>query len=251
MSSIRKLVMTLGVLFASSSLLVSCSDDDYPNMGAIVVNSLQTTSNSATAYWTVVSNGSCDGYKVVINEGTREQMGAEVVNQTFKPKEYTATFKGLKPNTTYVITTQGIPSASSGRDQADTYELQFMTAPLVSGIAFGEITYTDVTVTENGVPVTYKKGTTTITWNEIASNNCGGYTADLQLGTLDSNNQYAWSNVTSITLGSSNEVSAKFTEYIDPEKTYRVRVRPNPRNGCWYASGEYTISNEVTAPAAQ
>lgn len=241
MSSIRKLVAMLGVLFASSSLLVSCNDDDYPKdtMGAIVVNSLQTTSSTATAYWTVVSNGSCDGYKVVINEGTRESKGAEVVNQTFQPKEYTATFNGLKANTTYVITTQAIPSKSSGRTKADTYELQFVTAPLVTGVTFGPITY-DAT----------GHGDVTISWNAIAESNCGGYTVDLQVGTPKDGN-LEWTNIKSETLTSASVVTVKFAGLIEPEKTYRVRVRPNPRNGCWYAAGEYTISNNVTAPAAQ
>lgn len=242
MSSIRKLVAMLGVLFASSSLLVSCSDDDYPKdtMGAIVVNSLQTTSTTATAYWTVVSNGSCDGYKVVINEGTRESKGAEVINQTFQPKEYTATFTGLKANTTYVITTQAIPSKSSGRTKADTYEMQFMTAPLVTGIAFSPVTYDE----DNN-------GTVTVSWNAIQQANCGGYTVDLQSGTLGDDNQYTWANLKSEGLTSASAVTVKFEGLIEPGQTYRVRVRPNPRNGCWYAAGEYTISSNLTAPAAQ
>ncbi|MDE6240780.1 MAG: fibronectin type III domain-containing protein [Muribaculaceae bacterium] len=240
MSRIRKLVATMGILFASSSLLVSCSDDDYPNMGAIVVNSLQTTSSSATAYWTVVSNGSCDGYKVVINEGTRANKGAEVVNQTFQPKEYNATFNGLKANTTYVITTQAIPSKSSGRTNADTYEMQFVTAPLVSGISFGSVTYNE----DN-------KGTVTVSWSAIDESNCGGYTVNIDEGQLGDDNQYSWANLKSETLTGASNTSVKFEELIEPEKTYRVRVRPNPRNGCWYAAGEFTASDDFKAPAVQ
>ena len=249
----------MGILFASSSLLVSCSDDDYPNMGAIVVNSLQTTSNSVTAYWTIVSNGSCDGYKVVINEGTRENKGAEVVNQTFKPKEYNYTFTGLNPNTSYVITTQAIPSASSGWSTADTYEMQFMTAPLVSGISFGSVTYYDVEEADkDGNFITYKRGSVTASWNALAANNCGGYTANFDVWQLADtskpeadNNKYDWRNVKSETVTSASANSVTFDKLIEEGLTYRVRVRPNPSNACWYPSGEFTISDDLVAPAAE
>lgn len=261
MSKFRKVMTAVALLFASSSLLVGCSDDDYPKnvMGAIVVNSLQTTSNSVTAYWTVVSNGSCDGYKVVINEGTRASKGAEVINKTFEPKEYNYKFTGLTPNTSYVITTQAIPSASSGRTQADTYEMEFTTAPLVSGITIGAITYEDVPLLDaEGNLVNYKKGSTTVTWNAIAATNCGGYTVNLEVWQLadpkkpeDDTNKYDWRNLDSKTVSGASSTSATFTKLIDPNLKYRSRVRPNPSNSCWYAAGEFTISSEVTAPAAE
>lgn len=260
MSSIRKLVSMAGVFVAASSLLVGCSDDDYPKnvMGAIVVNSLQTTSNSATAYWTIVSNGSTDGYKVVINEGTREAKGAEVVNQTFEPKVYHSTFSGLKENTSYVITTQAIPSKSSGRDKADTYEMQFVTAPLVHNISLGEITYAVVIdYDKEGNEVRYVKGSVNVSWDQIVATNCGGYTANFEGWILkdtskpeSDSNPYQWTNLKSETLTGAASNSVKFANIIDPNTKYRVRVRPNPSNACWYPQGEFSISSEVTAPAA-
>ena len=255
------MVMMLGVLLAASSMLVGCSDDDYPKnvMGAIVVNSLQTTSTSATAYWTVVSNGSCDGYKVVINEGTRSNKGAEVVNKTFAPKEYTSTFTGLAPNTAYVITTQAIPSASSGRTEADTYEMEFTTAPLVAGISFGTITYVDVPLLDNeGNIVNHKKGSVTVTWDAISASNCRGYTVVLQAWQLadqtkpeSDKNKYDWRNLKSETINGAGNNSVTFSKLIDPETKCRASVTPNPANSSWYANGEATVSAEVTSPAAE
>lgn len=263
------MAMMLGVLLASSSVLVSCSDDDVSTLGAVCTNSLQTTSTTATAYWTIVSNGTVDGYKVVINEGTRESKGAVVVEQNFGPKETTATFTGLKPNTTYVITTQGIPSATSGFTSADTYELQFMTAPLVENIKFGTVTYKTVKEEDkDGNEVETEVGTVTVTWDAIDSNNCGGYTAVLYGYTLadptkaegelldpdDPNsdtNEYAWRSITNVGCSSASANSATFTDVITPGIKYYCAVRPNANNACWYANGEYTKSAEITAPAAQ
>lgn len=258
------MVMMLGVLLASSSLIVGCSDDDYPKnvMGAIVVNSLQTTSTSVTAYWTVVSNGSCDGYKVVINEGTRGNKGAEVVNKTFGPKEYNSTFTGLQPNTSYVITTQGIPSASSGRTEADTYEMEFTTAPRVSGVTFGAFSaYADVETGEedkDGNPVTEKLGSVSVTWDAISASNCRGYTAALEAWQLADptkpeadDNKYGWTAVGSVTINSAATTTAKFSEVVSPDTKYRAKVTPNPANSSWYPTGEATTSAEVTSPAAE
>ncbi|MDE5745792.1 MAG: fibronectin type III domain-containing protein [Paramuribaculum sp.] len=261
MSKFRKLMAAAALLFAASSVFVACSDDNYPKnvMGPIVVNSLQTTSNSVTAYWTVVSDGSCDGYKVVINEGTRASKGAEVINKTFAPKEFNSTFTGLTPNTSYVITTQAIPSATSGRTEADTYEMEFVTAPLVSGIAIGTITYEDVPLLDaEGNLVNHKKGTATVTWNAIAATNCGGYTVNLEAWELakpnepeSDTNKYDWRNKKSETVATPATTSVTFKQLIDPEVKYRARVRPNPSNACWYAAGEFSASPEVTAPAAE
>ena len=259
------MVMMLGVLLAASSMLVGCSDDDYPKnvMGAIVVNSLQTTSTSATAYWTVVSNGSCDGYKVVINEGTRSNKGAEVVNKTFAPKEYTSTFTGLAPNTAYVITTQAIPSPTSGRTEADTYEMEFTTAPLVSGITFGTFSaYTDVETEDvdeegNAITVTEKIGSVAVSWNAIDASNCAGYVAALEAYQLadpkqpeSDENKYSWKVVSSKTVSSATSTSTTFSEVVAPATKYRASVTPRPANSSWYANGEATVSAEVTSPAA-
>ncbi len=234
MSRFRKLMLTAAVCVASASVFVGCSDDDYPNFGAIGINSLQTTSSSVTIYWTIVPNSNCDGYKIIINEGTRDSKGAEVINQTFDARTANHTFEGLKQNTTYVVTTQAIPSSSSGYSTADIYELQFMTAPLVSGITLGDFT-------------AYNGGTCSATakWNAVAKENCGGYTV-----TLQSKDGDAWKNLSTENIADAATTTTVFSG-IAPSATYRVSVSPRTSNSTWFAKGEATYSNEVTSPAAQ
>ncbi len=227
-------MLTAAVCFASASVFVGCSDDDYPNFGAIGINSLQTTSSSVTIYWTIVPNDKCDGYKIVINEGTRESKGAEVVNQTFDSRTANYEFKGLKQNTTYVVTTQAIPSSNSGYSTADTYELQFMTAPLISGITLGNFTPFEGTTCSG-----------TAAWNGVQASNCAGYTVTLQV--QDGN---SWKNVTSANISDPLQTSNVF-KGIEPSSVYRVSVTPRPSNSSWYPAGEATYSSTVTSPAFQ
>lgn len=248
MIRLKKVAMAVSLLLTASCMLCGCSDDDFPEnrFGAIGINSLQTTSTSVTIYWTVVSNGSCDGYKILINEGTRANKGAEVMNQQFGPKEHHNTFNGLRPNTSYVVTTQAIPSASSGRTEADTYEMEFMTAPLVSGVTVGNITLKDIPVVDaNGNLSTKKVGSTKVSWTALTSN-CGGYRVTLYgraAGTT------AWSVVSSNTITDPSVNSVDYTDVLTPAWEYRAGVSPRPNNACWYPSGEETYSSEVTAPA--
>ncbi|MDE7471534.1 MAG: fibronectin type III domain-containing protein [Paramuribaculum sp.] len=256
MNSIRKLVMMLGVLLASSVALVGCSDDDYPNFGAVGINSLQTTTSTVTIYWTIVPNENCDGYKITINEGTRESKGATVIDKTFDARTANATFDGLKANTTYVVTTQAIPSSKSGYSQADTYEMQFMTAPLASGLVVSDFSYKAVLDWE-GNPTGDYVGSAVARWNAISCENCGGYNA-----TLFVCNGCAWAVVQTITnqdtensdgsiaLGA-NKTTATFKDQdkIQPGMKYRLGVTPRPANSSWYPAGEITYSNEVTSPS--
>lgn len=237
MTSIKNLKTSLAMGLMSALVFVGCSDDNFPEnkFGAIGVNSLQTTSTTATAYWTIVSNGSCDGYKITINEGTRKEKGAEVVNQQIDDCHIGhATFTGLKENTSYVMTTQAIPSASSGRPDAETYEIQFMTAPLVKNITVGAVTY------NKGV------GTVTASWDGIDVKNCGGYAATLFKVEGETNTVVNTVNITS-----STTTSATFANNVEPSTTYIVGVSPRANNSCWYATGERTYSAQFTSPAAE
>ncbi len=241
MTRIKNLKTSLAMGLMSALVFVGCSDDNFPEnkFGAIGVNSLQTTSTTATAYWTIVSNGSCDGYKITINEGTREQKGAEVVNQQIDDCHIGhATFTGLKENTSYVMTTQAIPSASSGRPDAETYEIQFMTAPIVKNVTYGEISYKVV----EGVTL----GTMTASWDAIDAKNCGGYAATLFKVDGETSTVVSTVNITT-----SATTSATFTDCVVPSTKYIIGVRSRANNACWYSTGEWTYTAEFTSPAAE
>lgn len=256
MSKFKKLMAVAAVLFAASSVFVACSDDDGGNMGLVSINSLQTTSTSATLYWTIVPNSNCDGYNVQILEGTRANKGTVVVNQDFENRTAKATFTGLQPNTAYVAITQAIPSASSGFSGADTYELEFMTAPIIQGITAGPVTYTSKTEEDkDGNEVTVYEGTVTASWNALSSN-VGSYTVSLFIWQptdpskpASDKNPYTWTVVSSKSVGISVS-SYTFSKMVKPDNKYRVGVRPTPGKGDWYPSGEFNYSETFTSPAA-
>lgn len=239
------MMLTAAIVVASASVFVGCSDDNYQNMGPVGINSLQTTSTSATAYWTIVSDGSCAGYKVTISEGTRDNLGEVVVNQEFDNcKTHHATFTGLVPNRHYVITTQAIPADGSGFTGADTYSLDFMTAPVIEGITYSAVTYSDVTLKDSaGNDSIVKRGTFEATWTAIEKNNCGGYAVSLQ----GKNKEDKWANLSSSNVG---EALYTFKEQLEPGKDYRVTVSPRPNNACYYSTGETATGEVLTAPAA-
>lgn len=246
MSKFRKLMAIATLLFASSSVFVACSDDDETTMGPISINSVKTTSSSVTLFWTIVSNGSCDGYNVTIVEGTRANKGAVVVSEDFEARTARGTFTGLKQNTSYVAITKGIPSKSSGFSDAYTFELEFMTAPLIQNIVAGPVTFEDVVEKdENGNDVTRTLGTFTATWNAL-STNAGTYTVSLQRKNTENN---TWAVVTNVTINNISTGSYVFEKKLVPDTRYRVGVLPNPGNIGWYAAGEWQYSPEFTTSA--
>jgi hypothetical protein len=127
-----KTLLTLAAMVLFASVLpTSCSDDsDFPDnvMGQIAIHSCQTTSNTATIFWTIVSNENCDGYKITLREGTRANLGAVVEDLTFDKYTRNYTFENLKPATSYVVITQGIPGVASGLVDALPYYKEFTTA---------------------------------------------------------------------------------------------------------------------------
>jgi hypothetical protein len=131
MTKLRHLLVMIGVLLFSSTMLTACSDDDdFPQgtMGQIAVHSCQATTNSVTIYWTIVANDKCDGYTITLYKGTRENLGTQVEEKTFDKYTHNYTFSGLTPNTSYVIKTKGIPSSTSGMSDALEYYKEFTTS---------------------------------------------------------------------------------------------------------------------------
>lgn len=123
-----KHMMMLSLLLVSSLSFISCSDDDDDVMGPVAINSCQYTATTVTPIWTLVPNDNCDGYVITLYLGTRENVGTMVEQQTFDYRTCQYTFTGLTPNTDYVISTQAIPSASSGFSSAQMYWKEFTTA---------------------------------------------------------------------------------------------------------------------------
>ncbi|MCD8181963.1 MAG: fibronectin type III domain-containing protein [Bacteroides sp.] len=121
-------MMLLIFLSASSWLFVACSDDDNDVMGAVAINSCQYTAATVTPIWTLVPNSNCDGYIVALYQGTRSNVGALVEEKTFDFRTCSYTFTNLTPSTDYVISTQAIPSASSGFSSAEMYWKEFTTS---------------------------------------------------------------------------------------------------------------------------
>lgn len=125
-SKFKYVMMLLMCLSAASWLFTSC-DDDETVMGPIAINSCQFTATTVTPIWTLVPNSNCDGYIVTLYLGTRQNLGSKVEEKTFDFRTCQYTFTGLTPNTNYVISTQAIPSASSGFTSAEMYWKEFTT----------------------------------------------------------------------------------------------------------------------------
>lgn len=126
-SKLKHTMMMLIFLLASSWMFVGCSDDDNREMGAVAINSCQFTATTVTPIWTLVPNSNCDGYIVTLYQGTRSNVGSMVEQQTLDHRTCTYTFENLTPSTNYVISTQAIPSASSGFSSAQLYWREFTT----------------------------------------------------------------------------------------------------------------------------
>lgn len=123
-----KYLALLMFLTVTSWTFISCGDDEGGVMGPVAINSCQATATTCTIYWTLVPNDNCDGYVITLYSGTRENVGTQIEQQTFDYRTGQYTFEGLTPNTSYVISTQPIPSASSGFSSAQVYWKEFVTA---------------------------------------------------------------------------------------------------------------------------
>lgn len=128
MKKLKHMMMLLFILSVTSGVFVACSDDENGEMGPVAINSCQYTATTVTPIWTLVPNDNCDGYTVTLYQGTRANLGAIVEQKTFDYRTCQYTFTNLTPSTNYVISTQAIPSATSGFSSAQMYWKEFTTA---------------------------------------------------------------------------------------------------------------------------
>jgi len=232
----------LGLLFASSSVLVGCSDDDVSTMGAISVNSVQATGTSVNVVWSIVPNDNCKGYEVSILQGSRD--GAVVETKTLDNRTCKATFTGLTPNTKYVIRTKAVPGG--GFSDAELFYREFYTAPnvniSVSGFEFYEVNGYD----NQGNPTVTPYYHVNIAWPAIEQTNCGGYFVGVyKCAKAD------WKTSTAAVATAQPDVddtSVKLSG-LEPATTYTARAYSRPNSMCDYASGDNTLV-EFTTPAA-
>jgi hypothetical protein len=127
-SKLKQMMMSLMIFSVSSLVFAACSGDDDTVMGAVAINSCQYTATTVTPIWTLVPNSNCDGYIVSLYLGSRSNVGSLVEQQTLDYRTCKYTFANLTPSTNYVISTQAIPSASSGFSSAQLYWKEFTTS---------------------------------------------------------------------------------------------------------------------------
>lgn len=125
---IKNIIMMLFCISVSSLMLVSCSDDDDNVMGPVAINSCQYTATTVTLIWTLVPNSNCDGYIITLYKGTKANVGEKVEEKQCDFRTCKYTFTGLTPSTNYVISTQAIPSKTSGFSSAEMYWKEFTTS---------------------------------------------------------------------------------------------------------------------------
>lgn len=247
MSRTRKLMAMLGLLFASSSVLVGCSDDDVSTMGAVPVNSVLATGTSVDVVWSIVPNDNCKGYEVAILQGSRD--GSVLATKTLDNRTCSATFTGLTPNTKYVIRTQAIPGGSFS--DADIFYREFYTAPNVNISYTGGSTYEVSGYDSNGDPTTTTYCTANFSWPAIAETNCGGYFVAIYDCT-PSDWTTATKAVASVTISKDTEGNIATTATFDgltPGHTYTARAYARPNSMCDYSAGDNTLIQFTTVAA--
>lgn len=252
MNKLRKAMMVLGVILATSFSFVSCSDDGPSEMGPYSVNSCVAKSTSVTIFWTVTPNDKCAGYEVTLYQGTRDNLGAEVTKYvTDNNKDYTHTFTGLTPNTSYVIMTKGIPSANSGFKGAEAYYQQFMTAPLVNvtnvSCEVKSVSSTDVIT---GATTTTDYAFATVHWEEYPASNCGNYNIAIYEVTVKDDKESL------VSVGSKvvahNDAAAGWTfGNLKLDTKYAITCQPVANNACWYTGNGDATRYDFTTPASK
>lgn len=128
MKRLKHMLMLLILLTVASGVFIACDNDENDVMGPVAINSCQYTATTVTPIWTLVPNSNCDGYIVTLYLGTRSNVGSVVEQKTFDYRTCQYTFTNLTPSTDYVISTQAIPSATSGFSSAQMYWKEFTTA---------------------------------------------------------------------------------------------------------------------------
>ena len=245
MNSIRKLVVMLGVLLASSSVLVGCSDDDDTAYGALPVNSVVVTGTTASVVWSITPNDNCKGYEVSILLGSRD--GSVVASQTFDNRTCQATFSGLKPGTAYVVKTQALPGP--GYNGAEVYYREFNTAPNVAVTVSGFDYYEEENKTFNAETGDYDieyipRYQVNLSWPAIATTLCVGYTVavyDVEVG--------SWASNAKVVGNYSGSATSATIRGLEPGHNYTIGAYAVPNAMCDYANGDVTLSG-FTTPAA-
>lgn len=239
MSSIKKMAMMLGVLLASSSVLVSCSDDDTDVLGPCPVNSVQVTSTSVDIVWSIVPNDACAGYEMTLLQGSRD--GAVLETKTYDNRTCYGGFTGLTPNTKYVIKSQALPG--EGFSSSDVFYREFMTSPLMDVQVVSIDLYTTTGYNSEGVMETTPHYKVTLSWSAIPNTNCGSYNVDLYEGTKAdfSNAEYIKDSMYLTT------TSTVFDD-LDEKTTYVLDCYTQGNSACDYSWGDSYLV-EFTTPA--
>lgn len=243
------------LLFAASSVFVACSDDDDSMMGPVGINSIVTTTSSASVYWTNVDANNCDGYKVILHEGGRDGAVVEEVT-TSSAKETNHNFTNLKANTVYTVSTQGIPAQGSGFSSADIAYRQFMTAPLVTTASVSMGSRINKEVDENGEIVEVLRAFARVFVNQVAPtvfdnvtiSNCGSYFITVYEGTEDKVGNDT--KVKDITLTLKNVADGAEFFPLKLNTTYTVATRAvSDGASCWYTGNATASYYTFTTPA--
>lgn len=245
MSSIRKLVMMLGVLLASSSVLMSCSDDDDGMMGAVPVNSVVATSSTVDVVWSIVPNDNCAGYIVSLLQGSRD--GAVIETKEFDNRTCKGQFTGLQPNTEYCIKTQAKPGA--GFNSADVYYREFTTSPIIDVNIVSYDAYNVNGYDSDGNPTVTKYYTINMDWPAIAESNCGGYyVAVFNCKKADWKANAAKTGQVTISKDDHGVIATSASiKGLESGKTYTIGAYARPNSMCDYTQGDWSLT-EITTP---
>lgn len=247
MNKLRKAMMVLGVILATSFSFVSCSDDGPVQMGQVPVNSCRVTSNSVSIYWSTVPNENCAGYQVVLYQGSRENLGQEVTSNDYDNRTYKATYGGLQPATVYTVAVRSLAGEKSGLTDGDFYYRQFATAPLISVTASNATFYKTEGVTSDGSWGKVIRARVTLTWPEQAVTSAGGYELVVKLVTVEDGKETT-SNVGSFSTDKLN-VTSTVADGLIPGRKYIFSFRTRGNGNCDYSYSDYADVT-YTVPAA-
>lgn len=244
--------MSAGILFFSSTVFLACSDDDgkLPKdmLGPSFIQVITAGTDYVDLQWTITPTENVDGYKVQIFSGTIGNLGSEVTSGTFEKKVYQGTFKGLQPDTKYVIATQCIPAAGSKFTKADVAYFEFTTAPsltitsVTADVSQSKDSDGEPMVNDDGEPV--YQAAITVKWSENLTiqqvNNIYIYLGYWAEG-ADSDVQVAY--FTTPQLGSSSHPSTTLEnsytfvqQNVVPGAQYEIDILPNPSAYSWFTT---------------
>lgn len=246
MNKLRKAMMSLGVLLVTSFSLVSCSDDDPVPMGQAPVNSCRVTSNSVSIYWSTVPNDNCAGYKVVLYQGTRANLGQEIASNDYDNRTYKASYSGLQSATAYTVAVRCLAGPKSGMTDGDFYYREFVTAPLIAVTPSEATFYETDGVTDDGTWGKITRAKVTVSWPSQAVTSAGGYELVVKLVTVKDGKEVL-SNVGSFSTDKL-DVTSTVVDGLIPGGKYVFSFRTRGNGNCDYSYSDYADVN-YTVPA--